>query len=69
MYLQKGASSICFAAPELTSGHGGRNLAYQTSTGTDLNQTQHTFTRDQYLVNDMAQILILYSIYKKSIFL
>ncbi len=67
LHLQKEASSTCLAVPELTSGHGGRNFAYQMST--DLDETHHAFTRDQYLVNGMAGILIFDFILKKSNFL
>ena len=35
--------------------HGVRKIAYQTST--DLNATQHAFTRDQYLKNVRNRIL------------
>ncbi len=56
VYLQKDASSICLTAPKLTTGHGVNKLAYQTCT--DRDETQHAFTRDQYLVLMEAGILI-----------
>ncbi len=56
VYLQKDASSISLTAPKLTSGHGVIELAYQTCT--DHDETQHGFTRDQYLVLMEAGILI-----------
>ncbi len=59
VYLQKYASFICSAAAKLNSGHGVSELAYQTCT--DHDETQHRFTRDQYLVLMEAGILIFYS--------
>ena len=56
VYPQKDTSFICLTAPKLTTGHGVNKLAYQKCT--DRDETQHAFTRDQYLVLMEAGILI-----------